>query len=184
MVDEVIDEAYRENIITDEVKKVLHNDSPHTPIMYLVPKLHTCLDRPPGRPIISSIGSILQPIAIYLDVFLQKVVKTLPVCLRYTNDFLQRIATVNTLEVAWLCTFDVKSLFTNIPYEEGYEAVHQQLCQDNGLSNREIVFLMSLFDILFPKKKIRFGEQSYLQLRGTLMGSPQHQVTLISFCQR
>lgn len=104
-IDHIIEETYEMNIITQEIKRALINGHPRTP---KDPR------HPPGCKVISSIGSILQPIAIYLDSFLQKIVKNLPCCLKGTNDFLQRVNPLSVAGVTWLCTFDVKSLFTNI----------------------------------------------------------------------
>lgn len=171
-IDTVLEEALNDNIITSDILNALKNEQPRTPIMYFVPKIHKDMERPPGRPIVSSIDSILQPLAIYIDSFLQKIVKTLPTCLKDTTDFLNHIAEVNVGDVQWLCTFDVKSLFTNIPYDDGTEAVRCQLCNDPKLSNREIAFLMTLLDIVLRKNYFRFGDQYYLQLQGTSMGSP------------
>lgn len=70
-----------------EEKQELMNDSPRIPILYLIPKIHKDLNRPPGRPIVSGVESIFSPLAIYVDDYLQEVVKELPKCLRDTGDF-------------------------------------------------------------------------------------------------
>lgn len=90
---------------------------------YYIWDRHKCLSQPPGRPIVSGIGSIFEPLAVYVDSFLQDIVKKLPYCLKDTNDFLDRVEEVNVTEITWLCTFDVKSLYTNIPLIDGMEAV-------------------------------------------------------------
>lgn len=74
-LDKVIEEAYDVGLIDSDIKNVLIKDNPRTPILYLVPKVHKSLQSPPGRPIVSSVGSILQPIAVYFDSYLQNIVK-------------------------------------------------------------------------------------------------------------
>lgn len=78
-------------IITKETKLALTSNCPRVPLLYLVPKVHKDLKQPPGLPIVSVVNSIFQPIAIYVDGFLQKIVKKLPNCLKDTADFLHRI---------------------------------------------------------------------------------------------
>lgn len=104
--------------------------------------------------------------------FLQKIVKDLPCCLKDTNDFLSRSVAFSVEEVTWICTFDIKSLFTNIPYNEGCKAVRNKLCQNSSLYNRDVRFLMSLLDIILTRNYFRFGGQHYLQLQVASMGSP------------
>lgn len=84
-IDQFIEEAYDVGLIDSDIKKVLIKENPRTPILYLVPKVHKNLQSPPGRPIVSSVGSILQLIAVYLDSYLQNIVKNLPCCLKDTT---------------------------------------------------------------------------------------------------
>lgn len=171
-IDIFLQEAYEEDLITEELLKVLVNNEPRTPILYLVPKVHKRLQKPPGRPIVSGIGSIFQPLAIYVDSFLQNIVKELPHCLKDTTDFLNRLDTVKTDQATWLCTYDIKSLYTSIPTQEGMEATREKLKNDPKLSNRDISFLMTLLDFVLTRNYFRFGSEYYLQLQGTSMGSP------------
>lgn len=74
-------------------------------------------------------------------------------------------------DVKYLCNVDVQSMYTNIPYAEVHEAVKDQLCQDSTVSNQQISFLMLLLGFILTKNDFRFGQQLYLQLQMTLMGS-------------
>lgn len=138
--------------------------TPRVPILYLVPKIHKGLDKPPGRPIVSGVDSIFQPLAVYLDGFLQKAVSGLPCCLKDTGEFLTKIRNIDIGGDTFLCTLDVKSLYTNIPYREGTEAIRNKLCERADLTNAEISFLMSLLDIILTKNYFRFGDEHYLPL--------------------
>lgn len=90
-VDELIEEAYTLNVISADVKKTLTNDHPRTPILYLVPKVHKDLPHPPGRPIVSGVGSLFQPLATYVDNHLQQIVCHLPYGLKDITEFLTHI---------------------------------------------------------------------------------------------
>lgn len=166
----MVRDAALEGVITVEVQKVLVYDNPRVPVLYLVPNVHKSLNHPPGHPIILDIGSIFQPFAIYVDSYLKDIAKKLPHCHRDINDLLNRLEGMDTSDVTWLS--DVKSLYTHIPQQEGMEAVSTKLKECVTLSNRDIHFLMSLFDIILTKNYFKFGTEYYLQLQGRSMGSP------------
>lgn len=170
-IDDIIEEACSLDLITIEIKKALINDHPRVPILNLVPKVHKNLKTPPGRPIVSSVGSILQSPATYVDSFLQKIVTLLPGCLKDTTQFLKETRQIDASEVMLMGTLDIKSLFTNIPFLEGFKAVQEQLCLLPQLSNRDVGFLMSLLEVILTRNYFRFGDDFYLQ----------HLVTPISF---
>lgn len=44
-----------------------------------------------------------------------------------TNQFLLIAQYINVSEVNFMCTLDVKNLFTNLPYTEGCEAIWEKL---------------------------------------------------------
>lgn len=64
----------------------------------------------------------------------------------------QQIEGIDCNEVQWLCTLDIKSLYTNIPCSEGIEAVSEKPTQDHTLSNSKIMFIMTLLEIILTKK--------------------------------
>lgn len=123
-IDILLQDTVLQGTITIGLQKALENENPVVPILYLVPKVHKSLTHPPGRPIISEIGFIFQPLAVYVNSFLQDIIKKLPHCLKDTNIFLRRVENIDVHEVTWLCTYDVKSLYTNIPLQEEMEAVY------------------------------------------------------------
>lgn len=87
-IDLFLQEAYESETITLEIKKALTNDHLHVPILYLVPKIHKNVERPPRRPIVSGIDSIFQPLTVYIDIYLQDIVGQFPYCLKDTSEFL------------------------------------------------------------------------------------------------
>ena len=106
--------------ITDKVKKSLLVDEPPTPELYLPPKIHKGTSPVPGRPIVSANESHTERISTFVDHFISPIVKTGRSYVRDTGDFLQKIGSVDPLtgkEI--LVTFDVNSLYTNIPNDEG-----------------------------------------------------------------
>lgn len=70
------------------------------------------------------------------------------------------MANIDTLvcaNVQWLCTVDIKSLYTNILLNEGIVAVREKQSEDVTLSNHKTAFLISLLEVVLTKNYLRFG---------------------------
>ncbi len=87
----------------------------------MVPKIHK--PNSPGQPIISGCQSPARALSQYLDLYLKPIFKEIPSYIKDTNHFLEIIFTlgqeVNSRD--YLVSLDVKSLYTNIPQDEGIE---------------------------------------------------------------
>lgn len=61
---------------------------PVIPVMYILPKIHKKFtDVPPGRPIISAIGSMTEKISAFVDHHLQPLVISLPSYVKDSMEF-------------------------------------------------------------------------------------------------
>ncbi|CAH2277151.1 Hypothetical predicted protein, partial [Pelobates cultripes] len=65
-------EAMNQGFINKKIFEFLN--TPCIPFLYLLPKIHKDLLNPHGRPIVSGCGSLLQPLAQYVDAYLQVLV--------------------------------------------------------------------------------------------------------------
>ena len=90
-IDNFIEASHKRGFITDKEKTFLVNDHPVCPVIYGVPKIHKTLENPPLRPIVSSIGSLTEPLSQYVDHFLRVHVQNLPSYLGDTTDVLNLI---------------------------------------------------------------------------------------------
>lgn len=70
-VDTMVTEAGENGIINTTTKEFITRDYPRTPILHLLTKIHKSLIDPPGPPIMSGIGSILEPLSKLVDRYLQ-----------------------------------------------------------------------------------------------------------------
>ena len=108
-------------------------DCPVTPVIYIytLPKIHKNFTTvPPGRPIVSGIGSLTEKISSFVDYFLKPHVLSLPSYVRDSSDFIQVLQTIETVaDESLLVTLDVESLYTNIPHQGGLEAIEYFLNQ-------------------------------------------------------
>ena len=85
-----------------------------TPTLYGLPKVHK--DNIPLRPILCSIGSFSYQCASWLSKSLSEL-RRHPLTAKDTFDFLRIIADHELDRNCIMCSFDVKSLFTNIPVD-------------------------------------------------------------------
>ena len=84
----------------------LKNTHPRTPCLYILPKIHKHPTNPPGRPIVSSIGSLLENTSRYVN-FLAPHVQTLTSYCRDSKDFLMKIQNIPWESSYLLITLDV-----------------------------------------------------------------------------
>lgn len=108
---------------------------PMTPVLCILPKIHKQYkDVPPGRPIVSSIGSLTEKISAFVDHFLQPLVKTLPSYIKDSMEFLKILRNIVLPEKSFLVTRDIESLYTNVPFEGGLRATEFFLNQRKDCS--------------------------------------------------
>ena len=78
---------------------------------------------PPGRPIVSGIGTLTVNISSLIDSTLQRVMQFIPNYIKDTTEFINKLASVKTIPPdVLLVTMDVTSLHTNIPHVDGVDA--------------------------------------------------------------
>ncbi|XP_041417071.1 uncharacterized protein LOC121393224 [Xenopus laevis] len=145
---------------------------PIRPVIYTLPKGHKSLHTPPGRPIISSNGSLNEGIAAYVDSLLQPCVQNMTSYLKDTNDFLKMIRSISCpITDMVLVTMDVQSLYTCIPHDAGVEAV-QELVIGNALyTGPPVEFMLDLLRFILHKNYFKFENEYFVQRTGTAMGS-------------
>lgn len=91
--------------------------------------------------------------------------------LKDTTDFLEKIGKTECHHDFLLATFDVGSLYTNIPLEEGVTAIRWMI-EKTGIPlgiNKEYSLLLLTYTL--KHNYFRFDRQFYLQTSGTAMGA-------------
>ncbi|XP_065414590.1 uncharacterized protein LOC135973774 [Chrysemys picta bellii] len=138
---------------------------PRPGVFYLLPKIH----KPgyPGRPIISGIGTLTSGLSGYVDSLLRPYATSTPSYLRDTTDFLRKLQSIGDLpENTILATMDVEALYTNIPHKDGLQAIRNSI-PDNVTAN----LVAELCDFVLTHNYFTFGDNIYLQVSGTAMGT-------------
>jgi hypothetical protein len=140
---------------------------------YTLPKVHKTTQLPiPGRPIISSNSTPTYHTSVYLDKELQPVLKLLNTVCTSSRTLMSQLHnfTVPTNSV-FLCA-DITALYPNIPIDIGISTVKEVLTDLNFFTPTKLNFLMKLLEWVLRNNYCTFDNTTYLQLKGTAMGTP------------
>ncbi|CAJ0954326.1 unnamed protein product [Ranitomeya imitator] len=166
----LIDDSLNNGLIDQKLSEFLFVNSPITPVLYTLPKIHKDLLNPPGRPIVSGRGSMCNKVSIFLDKILRVFSTSAGSYIRDTNDFLEKLNTISVCASTFLVSFDVVSLYTSIEHERGLDAVCVAL-SGSDVSPDCAQLVLRLLEFILRRNFFLFGDDYYQQLRGTAMGS-------------
>ena len=152
--------------ITDNLThKFLTSDTQaRTPQLYFLPKIH----KPdiPGRPIISGYGDPTVKLSQYADHLLKPLLKHIPSYVQDTTHFLCRIFTFNKnlTNDFILVTIDVKSLYTNIPNDEGIQACIDMIKKHNKTTTELEQSIIEVLTHILKNNSFSFNNEHYLHI--------------------
>ena len=143
------------------------------PRMYGLPKVHK--PGTPIRPIVDGIGCPSHELARYLAKVLQPLTCGTGSFIKNSVDFSRKIKDIIIDSNEILVSFDIKSLFTNVPKEGALTAAKDLLLTDVTLKQRtnlSIDQLISGMSICLGMGYFTYDSQLYFQRQGLAMGSP------------
>lgn len=105
----------REYRISDEVYRRIMPSGSRAGVMYGLPKIHK--NESPLRPIISAVKTYNYELAKYLDEILKPLINN-TYMLVDTYDFVNKVSKLDTNSSRYMVSFDVESLFTNVPMKQ------------------------------------------------------------------
>ena len=147
-------------------------ENPRTAKFYLLPKIHKNTLPPPGRPIVSANECPSERISQFVDHFIQPLVTKIPSYLRDSSHLINILGNLKISNDAILCTLDVTSLYTNIPNDEGINAVGNTLFRNRDPSeNPTNHSLCNLLRLVLTTNNFEFDNKHFLQVGGTAMGT-------------
>ncbi|KAJ1115184.1 hypothetical protein NDU88_003410 [Pleurodeles waltl] len=168
----LVSKGKENNWITDHEASDLIQTNPKIPYFYILPKVHKEKIPPPGRPIVSRIGSALEPLSKFVDFFRQPLVKRIPTYLKDTTHVLLLLESITfDKSKELLITLDVESLYTNIPQEATLEVISNLLDIHMGESQTPPGFILDLAHLALTRNYFKFEDSFFLQTQGTSMGS-------------
>lgn len=153
-------------------EKAKHSLVPLSPIagrFYLLPKIHKPGN--PGRPIVSGIGTVTEPLSCYVDSLIHNIPPTFSSYLKDTNHFLTDIIDLDIPDGSLLVTMDVTSLYTNIPHEDGIHAVLDAYDNLPFAKQVDTPTLGMLLKLILQLNNFEFNGDHFVQVSGTSMGT-------------
>ena len=157
------------NIISDSTFYNLYCSGSRPGVMYGLPKVHK--EGCPIRPILAAIGTHNYNLAKFLVPILDPI-SVSEYTVKDSFSFAKELSDLS-FPNGVMASFDVQSLFTNIPLAETIEICISDLFQDDervqGFTRKEMKDLLTLAanDCIFT-----FNEKFYVQIDGCAMGSP------------
>lgn len=142
---------------------------------YTLPKIHkdrkTWLSEniPPGRPIVSDVGSPTYQIGKFISHQLKELSQTHPSYVKDSYHFLDKIRRLNVPPNAALVTLDVSSLYTNIDTSMGLQMVKEAMTQNKD-PKRPDHEILSLLETCLNHNTFVFNDNEYIQKNGAAMG--------------
>ncbi len=158
--------------LAKETYKVIQPCGSRAGVLYGLPKIHK--EGAPVRPIISAIGTYNYKLAKWLAGILTPLWKESPFMLKDTFEFVNKVKEINTDTDKFMLSFDVESLFTNVPTDETIEIILRKVFQPgvrqfHGMT-REI--LKKFLVICTKESHFQFNRRFYEPIEGVAMGSP------------
>lgn len=158
---------------SDKLRTRLTPHHSKTPHMYGLPKIHK--PEVPLRPIISSRDSPCRELSkVLLDILKPLVGKT-DSFIKNSKDFVEKSKGIVLADTDRLVSFDVESLFTNVPVPETLKIIESRLEKDVTLFERTklpVKVIMELLELCTQCNFFELEGKLYRQDEGMAMGSP------------
>ncbi|XP_039261676.2 uncharacterized protein LOC120337843 [Styela clava] len=158
-------------VIDDKLAKSILPKDPKPGRLRLQPKIHK--ENHPSRPIISTNGTATEKLSAYVDYKLTPLMckRVIPSYIRDSMDFLNHLQKIKTIgQESLLVSMDVVSLYTNIPHNDGIEAMEKYLNRFSE-DKQEIPWIAKAANLVLTNNNFVFDDQHYLQIQGTAMGT-------------
>ena len=125
--------------ITQRTCNYLTTNIDRTQQLYLLPKIHKDSLNPPGRPIVSDSGGPTERTSKLVDHFIGNLVPTSQSYIRDSTHLINILNEISLQPGMLLCTLDITSLYTNIPHNEGTEAIKKMLAIHRPPDNKHTI---------------------------------------------
>ena len=166
---------YQEGIIdplTREYLTLSTEPPPRTQQLYFLKKIHK--NPIAVRPIVSGCGGPTENISQLVDLHLKPHVPKIKSYLRDSGHLISILESTPIPTNCTLATIDVKSLYLNIPHEDGIKAVLNRLYCTQELANQMTIppgTMTDLLGIVLKQNYFQFADKMYHQIQGTAMGT-------------
>jgi hypothetical protein len=140
--------------LLSKYKTVLPTETKRELTPYHSKPLHLCgfpkIHKPdiPLRPIVSSIGSPCYALAGIIHKILSTLAGKSESFVKNSGHFIKLLKCVNLQALDTLVSFDIVSLFTNVPVDEALQVIRNKLQNDNTLAERSLLQVEAIMELL------------------------------------
>ena len=148
---------------------------------YGLPKVHKKEEswplpgkEPPLRPVCPNVGTALTHLSQWVDFHIQPLAQRMlkDDLVKDSYDFVERLKNLVIPEDTpiILLAIDVESLYTNIPHQDGIEAIRESY--ERGAGRKPLTNLLCrALNLILSKNDMIFDGKNYLQVKGVAMGT-------------
>ncbi len=163
------DVMYRKGVIDPTTRDYLlfpAEEMPRTQQMYFLKKIHNS-----PTAICSGCGGPTEKISRLIDYHIKPFVPKIESYIKDSGHLIELLERTTLPSICTIGTIDVKSMYTNIPHEEGINAIKNRLYTNNPFSNKIHIPFGAMSDIVHKNNYFQFADQMYHQKQGTAMGT-------------
>ena len=164
----------KQNYISQATYDDVRPSGSSRPRMYGLPKIHKV--GTPLRPILSMVNSAQHALAKWLASLLQPVLDEYSsFCIKDSFTFSDQIKSLDSQENMFMGSFDICSLFTNVPLQETIEICANYLYRDPDSESTPLLprnHFVNLLHWATSSVEFSFNDTMYRQHDGIAMGSP------------
>ena len=157
----------RSGHISEAVYNKIRPRHKQPPRIYGLPKIHKA--DTPLRPIVSCVNTFAYDLSAFLANVLSPLAGDSNFTVKNSTDFASTIASEEIQDHEIMVSFDVESLFTNVPIEDAVQAARQKMENDAGLTPVQIA---DLLDFVLRSTYFQYNGSIYEQRDGAAMGNP------------
>ena len=161
---------YTSSKISLDVYTSLRISSAKPGILYGLPKIH----KPtlPIRPIMSAIGTFNYNLSKFIVPVISPIAENAHT-IRSTQEFARDIREISLDGPIYMTSFDITSLYTNVPTKETVNIILDSLCdKDENFCNLTRTELRQMLELTTKNNVFYFNNQLYEQIDGLPMGGP------------
>ena len=178
LIKKCIEDNVQKGLISNKTAKQLIPTKIQAGNLYLLAKVHKkYIKIPKGRPIVSGKDSITERISWFCDMSAKNYVPRISSYVQDTSDLLRFFEELNDSKrlpnTAKPFSIDIKSMYTNIPIEEGILAFQELLNSRNDTEKAKFPtdFVVELLTLVLKSNIFEFNNELWIQILGTAMGT-------------
>ncbi len=166
----LLNDVFKFELISKRLYKFLRPSDARTPKLYGLPKIHK--DTVPLRPIVSAVRSFNYNLGKFLVWCLTPYMDQCDSYVKNSVDF-AKVVSSSKPGYSKQVSFDVKSLFTNVPVKEAVDLALELILEDDSARHPlPADILRKLFEFATSHCCFQFDGVIYLQIDGLSMGNP------------